>query len=160
MKPERTLILLKPDTIQRGFMGEVLTRFERVGMKFVGLKMVWINKDFSKEHYAEHVEKPFYASLEEYILKGPVLAAVLEGAKAIEVVRKMVGLTDPSKAVPGTIRGDYSHMAIDYANETGKIHTNIIHASANASDAAKEVSLWFKDIELHSYKTAHESFCM
>ena len=153
---ERTLVLLKPDAVQRCFAGEILTRFERAGMKIIGMKMHWVNKEFSQQHYAEHVEKPFYPGLETMITQGPVVAMVLEGVSVIENVRKMVGSTEPRGAAPGTIRGDYAHASYGYADEKGIGLKNLIHASANKEDAAKEVALWFSDDELHTYKSVHD----
>lgn len=153
---ERTLVLLKPDAVQRGLMGEIITRFERAGLKAVGMKMVWADKAFSQKHYAEHVAKPFYKGLEAVITSGPVLALVLEGIEAIALVRKMVGATEPKSSPPGTIRGDYAHVSYGYADAKGIGIKNLIHASANADDASKEVALWFEPTELHSYKTVHD----
>lgn len=153
---ERTLVLLKPDAVQRCFMGEIITRFERAGLKVVGMKMVWVDKEFSKLHYAEHVEKAFYPGLESMITEGPVLTLVLEGVEAIGVVRKMVGSTEPKGSAPGTIRGDYAHVSYGYADQQKIGVKNLIHASANAEDAEKEVPLWFDAQELHSYKTVHD----
>ena len=153
---ERTLVLLKPDAVQRGLMGEIIMRFERAGLKVVGCKMVWVDKEFSRQHYAEHVEKPFYKGLEAVITHGPVLALCIEGIEAIATVRKMVGTTEPKGSPPGTIRGDYAHVSYGYADQKGIGIKNLIHASANAGDAQREVALWFKDGELHSYKTVHD----
>jgi nucleoside-diphosphate kinase len=153
---ERTLVLLKPDAVQRGLMGEIITRFERVGLKVVGCKMVWADKEFSKKHYAEHVEKPFYKGLESVITSGPVLAMCIEGIEAISLVRKMVGATEPKGSAPGTIRGDYAHISYGHADEKGIGIKNLIHASANTGDAQRELELWFKPEELHSYKTVHD----
>jgi len=153
---QRTLVLLKPDAVQRGLMGEILTRLERAGLKVVGCKMVWVDKSFSRKHYAEHVEKKFYPGLEALITAGPVLAMVIEGVEAIETVRKMVGATEPKSALPGTIRGDFAHVSYGYADTQGIGIKNLIHASANKDDAAKEVALWFAPAELHSYKTVHD----
>lgn len=153
---EQTFVALKPDTVQRGFMGEIITRFERAGLKMIGCKMVWIDEEFSKKHYAEHVEKAFYKTLEVQITEGPVLAFVLEGVRAVEVVRKMVGPTQPKEAAPGTIRGDYAHMDFSYADHRQIGCKNLIHASATLEEAKKEVALWFNDKELHSYKSVHD----
>lgn len=122
----------------------------------VACKMVWVDKEFSKEHYAEHVEKPFYQGLEDMITLGPVLAMVLEGVDAIETVRKMVGSTEPKGALPGTIRGDYAHVSYSHADEKGIGVKNLIHASANKEDAKREVALWFTPSEMHSYKSVHD----
>lgn len=153
---ERTLVLFKPDAVQRSVVGEILSRFERVGLKIVGMKMVWADKDFSKKHYAEHVAKPFYKGLEDVITAGPVVALVLEGIEAIALVRKMVGSTEPKSSAPGTIRGDYAHVSYGYADAKGIGIKNLIHASANADDAKKEVALWFTAAELHGYATVHD----
>lgn len=153
---ERTLVLIKPDGVERGLIGEVIKRFENVGLKIIGMKMKWIDKEFSKKHYSSHVEKSFYPGLETMITAGPVIAMVIEGIHAIELVRKMVGSTEPKGAQPGTIRGDFSHHSYSYADEKGIAIKNIIHASGDKEDAKKEVSLWFNDNELHTYKTVHE----
>jgi nucleoside-diphosphate kinase len=153
---QRTLVLLKPDAVTRCHMGEIISRFEKIGLKIVGMKMVWVDKEFSKVHYAEHVEKPFYPGLESLITLGPVLAMVIEGVESIETVRKVVGATEPKSAAPGTIRGDFAHVSYGYADDQGIGIKNLIHASANKDDAKKEIALWFKDEELHSYKTVHD----
>ena len=154
---QRTLVLLKPDAVQRGVCGEIITRFERVGLKIVGMKMVWADKEFSKKHYHEHIAKPFYKGLEETITAGPVLAFCLEGIEAVALVRKMVGATEPKTSAPGTIRGDYAHVSYGYADSTGIGIKNLIHASDSVENAQKELDLWFKPAELHTYKTANES---
>src|SRR3989338_513121 len=145
---ERTFVMLKPDAVQRSVSGDLIARFEKAGLKIVAMKMVWVDKKFSREHYAEHIQKPFYGELEALITEGPVIAIVLEGRGSIAVCRKMVGATRPEEAVPGTIRGDFAHSLGD-----GR---NLIHASANAEDAKKEIKLWFTDREIHSYKRADE----
>jgi nucleoside-diphosphate kinase len=131
-------------------------RFEDAGLKFVGMKMVWVDKEFSKKHYSAHVKKPFYAGLEKMITEGPVLALALEGIHSVELVRKMVGGTEPKSALPGTIRGDFAQHSYEYADSKGKAIKNLIHASGNAEEAKKEVELWFDKDELHTYKTVHE----
>jgi nucleoside-diphosphate kinase len=153
---ERTLVLLKPDTVQRGIIGEVLTRFERAGLKIVAMKMKWVTPDFSKKHYKAHVEKQFYPGLEKMITEGPVIAMVLEGVESVELVRKMAGPTDPKSAPPGTIRGDYAHISYARSDEIGMAIKNIIHASGNTEEAKEEIKLWFADDEVHTYKTVHE----
>lgn len=153
---ERSLVLVKPDGVERAIVGDVISRFERVGLKIVGMKMVWMNKEFSKKHYDAHVEKPFYQGLEDFMTAGPVVAMVLEGIHAVEVVRKLVGGTEPKSAAPGTIRGDYTHHSYAYADAKGIAIKNIIHASGDLEDAKKEVALWFKPEEMHSYKTVHQ----
>ena len=156
MAIERSLVLIKPDGVQRTLSGEIIGRFEKVGLKIVGMKMTWIDRDFSKKHYDAHVAKPFYKGLEDYITEGPVIAMVLEGLHAIEIIRKMVGSTEPRKAQPGTIRGDFSHHSYEYTDAKGIAIKNLIHASGDKNDAEKEIKLWFKKEELHSYKTVHE----
>lgn len=153
---ERTLVLVKPDGVKRGLVGNIITRFENAGFKIVAMKMVWIDEKFSKSHYQEHVKKPFYPTLEVLITSGPVVAFVLEGVEAVEVVRKIIGSTEPKKALPGTIRGDFSHHSTAYANEKKKAVSNIIHASATLKEADAETRLWFTEDEIHSYKTAYE----
>ena len=153
---ERSIVLLKPDTVQRGLMGEVISRFEKVGLKIVGMKMVWIGRDFSKKHYSAHINKGFYKQLEEYIISGPIVAIAVEGVHAVENVRKLIGSTEPLRAAPGTIRGDFSHHSIAYADVKNKSVFNLIHASGTKEEAEAELKLWFKDDELHTYKTVHE----
>lgn len=160
MTIERTLVLIKPDGVQRSLAGEIISRFEKVGLKIVGMKMQWVNTDFAKKHYTEdiairrgeHVRKV----LVEFISSGPVIAFVLEGVHAIEIVRKMVGGTEPRAAVPGTIRGDYAHVSYKHADEKEIAVKNLIHASADEKDASVEVPLWFSEEELHSYPTVHD----
>jgi nucleoside-diphosphate kinase len=153
---EKTLVLLKPDAVQRGLVGDIIKRFENVGLKIVGMKMIWIDRDFSKKHYSDHVEKAFYKGLEEFIVEGPLVAMALEGIHSVELVRKMVGSTEPKKAQPGTIRGDYAHHSYEYADTKGIAIKNLIHASDTQENAKKEIALWFKPEEMHSYKTVHE----
>lgn len=153
---QRTLVLVKPDGVQRALIGKIIERFENVGLKIVGMKMIYINTTLAKEHYSEHVDKPFYKGLEKYITEGPVIAIVFEGLHAIEIVRKIVGSTEPKSSLPGTIRGDFAHHSYQYTDRVGKSMKNLIHASGNLEDAKREVSLWFKDEELHTYKTVHE----
>ena len=155
---QRTLILLKPDAVKRSLVGEIIQRFEKAGLKIIGMKMVWINEEFSKKHYCEHVGKDFYKCLEAFITSGPVIAVCLEGINAIDVVRKMVGTTEPGKALPGTIRGDFAHLSTEWANKKGKAVPNLIHASDKPETAEKEISLWFKKEELHNYKIVYEEF--
>ena len=153
---EKTLVLIKPDGVQRGLIGEILQRFEKVGLKIVGMKMLWIDADFAKRHYKAHVDKPFYAGLEAMITEGPIVALALEGIHAVELVRKMVGPTEPRSAPPGTIRGDYAHVSYVYADKKGIAIKNLIHASSNAEEAKAEVELWFTKKELYNYPLVHE----
>lgn len=153
---ERTLVLLKPDAVQRSICGEIIHRFERAGLKIAGMKMVWCERDFAKKHYEEHLNKKFYKGLEEMIVMGPVIALVLEGVEAVGLVRKMCGATDPKSAAPGTIRGDFAQVSYEHADQKGIGIKNVIHASANSQDAVREIKLWFKEKELHAYRTVHE----
>lgn len=159
MAIERTFVAIKPDGVQRCIVGEILSRFEKVGLKIVGMKFVHADADFAKKHYSDHVDKFFYPGLEKYITSGPVVALVLEGINAIAMVRKLVGETAPEKSLPGTIRGDYAHM--DYAR--GDDHdlgiVNLIHASDIPENAEKEIHLWFSESELFDkYETVHAKF--
>ncbi len=161
---ERTLIVFKPDAVQRGIVGEVLSRFEKAGFKIVGAKM--LSPDY--DHYHQHYEgigtlktrkgEQIFESQLRNMLSGPVIAMVLEGVDAIETVRKMVGSTEPKSALPGTIRGDYAHVSYSAANDSGHSVSNIIHASAEAAEAAQEIAHWFSEAELHEYQTVHEKF--
>lgn len=153
---ERTLVLIKPDGVQRGLIGEVIKRFENVGLKIVGMRMEWVGDKFAKKHYKAHVDKSFFSALISMITEGPVMAMVLEGIHSIELVRKIVGSTEPRKASPGTIRGDFSHHSYEYTDPKGIAIKNIIHASGSKKEAEDEIKLWFKPKELHSYKTVHE----
>ena len=145
---ERTLLLIKPDAIQRGFVGEILARFEKKGFKVIGLKMLQMSKELSKEHYAHLVSKPFYPDLEKFVTSHPLVAVVIEGKEAVEVTRLIVGPTNASKAPGGTIRGDFS-------NSTSR---NVIHASDSKETAEKEVHRFFKPHELFEYKSSVEHF--
>jgi nucleoside-diphosphate kinase len=138
---ERTLIIVKPDGVQRGLIGEVLGRFERRGLKLVGLKLIHISRDLAERHYAEHKGKPFYAGLVEYITSGPVVVGVLEGPRAVAVTRATVGATNPAEAAAGTIRGD---LGIE-------IGFNVIHASDAPDTGVREVALYFQESELIAY---------
>ena len=161
---ERTLIVFKPDAVMRGIVGEVLTRFEKVGLKIVGAKM--LQPDY--EHYFQHYEgigtlktrkgDDIFESQMQSMQYGPVIAMVLEGVDAVETVRKMVGPTEPKSAQPGTIRGDYAHVSYGQANASGRSVSNVIHASAEPSEAEQEIPHWFSDSELYDYKAVHEFF--
>ncbi|HLC39083.1 MAG TPA: nucleoside-diphosphate kinase [Patescibacteria group bacterium] len=157
---ERTLIVLKPDAIKRGIIGEILSRFEKAGLKIVAMKMVWIDKDLAGKHYDEDLAKRRGEHVRQYnidfITQGPTVVAVLEGIGAIENVRKMVGDTEPKSAKPGTIRGDYSHVSYDYCNKQGVVTKNIIHASSDTDFASREIALWFAIDEIHDYKRSDE----
>lgn len=158
---ERTLVLIKPDGVQRCIVGKILQRFEDAGLKIVGMKMKYVDKTFAAKHYTEDIAirrgEHVRELLLDFLSSGPVVALVLEGVNAIENVRKMVGETQPLKAAPGTIRGDFTHVSYAYADEKKLAIKNVIHASADEKDAKAEVSLWFTDDELHSYKTVHDA---
>lgn len=147
---ERTLVLIKPDGVQRLLAGRILGRYEERGLKLVGLKLVLVSRELAERHYAVHREKPFFGSLVEFIVSGPLVAAVLEGPNAIAVVRAMNGATRPHEAVPGTVRGDF-------ALETGQ---NLVHASDGAETAADEIALWFSADELLDYRREVDRWVM
>ncbi|MBR3164529.1 nucleoside-diphosphate kinase [Candidatus Saccharibacteria bacterium] len=161
---QRSLVLMKPDAVQRGIVGEILSRFERVGLKIVATKMV--NPD--KEHYYKHYEgiskmvsrrgQATFDRTLSFMTQGPVIAFVFEGVEAVPLIRKIVGSTEPMAAQMGTIRGDYAHMTFGYADahETGV--PNLIHASGNAEEAEQEVAHWFRPEEIQVYKALNERF--
>lgn len=161
---ERTLIIFKPDSVMRGFVGEILARFERVGLKIVGAKMLHPDYDHYFKHYegigtlktrkGDEIFEGTMASMQD----GPVISMVLEGVDAVELVRKMVGGTEPKTAQPGTIRGDYAHVSYGQASSVGKAVANIIHASADKKEAKKEIDHWFSESELYDYEAVHEVF--
>ncbi len=161
---ERTLVILKPDAVQRGIVGEILQRFERVGLKIVGMKMVSPDQELFKQHYegigkliSRRGEETYRYNL-DYMMSGPIIAMCLEGIEAVALVRKIVGSTEPKSAEMGTIRGDFSHMSFGYADECQKGVPNLIHASGNAEEAKEEISHWFSDDELYSYQRTSERF--
>ena len=139
---ERTLVLVKPDGVQRGLVGEILSRFEAKGLKIVGMKLLSVSRELAEKHYAVHLGKSFYPGLIDYITSGPVAAMVLEGPQAIEAVRKVVGVTKSFEADPGSIRGA---LALTVAR-------NLVHASDGPETARTEVALWFQPAELLSYE--------
>ncbi|MEX0799884.1 MAG: nucleoside-diphosphate kinase [Dehalococcoidia bacterium] len=138
---ERTLVLVKPDAMQRGLAGEIIARLERRGLRIVAMRLTQVDEPLARKHYAEHEGKPFYESLVAYITACPVVAAVFEGTDAISTVRQTMGATNPAEASPGTIRGDLGL-------ETGR---NLIHGSDSAESATREIALFFREEELHSY---------
>ncbi|HTE22450.1 MAG TPA: nucleoside-diphosphate kinase [Candidatus Limnocylindria bacterium] len=161
---ERTLIILKPDTVKRGICGEILSRFEKAGLKIIGTKMLKPDYDQFFHHY-ENISKMVSRRGQEafdvtltMMQEGPVIAFVLEGIGAVSLVRKMVGDTEPQKALPGTIRGDYAHMGFEYANKQGIGVPNLIHASGDPKEAEEEVAHWFSESELFEYTTVHEAY--
>jgi nucleoside-diphosphate kinase len=138
MPVERTLIVIKPDGVRRGLVGEILSRFERKGFRIRALKMLWMTREQAEQFYEVHRGKPFYEELVKFITSGPVVAAVIEGESAISVVRLMIGATDGRKAQPGTIRGDYSLSVLE----------NVIHASDSEESFHKEFKVLFSDLEV------------
>jgi nucleoside-diphosphate kinase len=153
---ERSLVLLKPDAVDRGLIGEILTRFEKVGLKIAGLKMVQAKKDHAEKHYTEDLAirrgQKVRDLMIEMISSGPIVAIVLEGVEAVELVRKLVGTTEPKSAAPGTIRGDYSHVSFKHADAKGMGVYNLIHASGSPEEAPVEISVWFTEDELLDHK--------
>lgn len=161
---ERTLVVFKPDAVQRGIVGDILSRFERVGLKIIATKMV----SPSKEHYYKHYEdigkmitrrgeEAFTENL-DYMVQGPVIAMMFEGVEAVALVRKIVGPTEPKTADMGTIRGDFSHMSFGYSNSKRIGIPNLIHASGSKEDAQQEIKHWFKEDEIFEYSTLNEKF--
>lgn len=180
---ERTLIILKPDAVQRALVGEIIARFERVGLKIIGMKMLIPEKALLAEHYpddlvpivgnktkadwdawgikytetTEEIGRMIVDSTRDFMRSGPVIAAVLYGGNAVEVVRKLVGSTGPKDSPPGTIRGDYAHLSLGRASLAKKGAANLIHASGSVEEAEKEIVMWFKKGELYDgYATVHE----
>ena len=181
---ERTLVLIKPDGVKRGLSGEIISRFEKVGLKIIGLKMIWVDKEFAKKHYPEIIiprigdntirdyndmgmevkeskeviGRKAWETLLNFITEGPIIAMVFEGVHAIEVVRKLTGVTSPNKAQAGTIRGDLTSISMGYATYRNYGGRNLIHASGNKDEAQAEIDLWFTKKELHSYKSVHDQY--
>lgn len=183
---ERTLVLLKPDAVQRGLVGEIIKRFENTGLKIVGMKLVKASPELAKKHYGddsilrvgnktkkdwdawgvkytetvEQIGTMIVNSIRKMLTNNPVVAIVLEGVHAVEIVRKIVGPTGPKDALPGTIRGDYGHASLGYASVKRKGIANLIHASGTLDEAKMEISIWFKPEELYAYKTAQEDLVL
>ncbi len=157
---EKTLVLIKPEGVQRHLVGKILARFEDAGLKIIGMKQVWVNEEFAKKHYTEDIAErrgeKVRTQLLKYITEGPVVAVVLEGVNAIENVRRIVGGTEPKSSPPGTIRGDFAHVSFAYADKNNIPVKNLIHASSDETDAKNEVALWFTKKELHSYKSVQD----
>jgi len=135
---ERTFVAIKPDAVQRGIIGEIIQRFEKKGFKIIGLKFVQLDRETAEKHYAEHVGKPFYEKLVSFITSGPIVVMAIKGINIVEVARKMMGATDPSKADNGTIRADYAQI----------MERNIIHGSDCVESAEREIKIHFKENEL------------
>ena len=142
MANERTLVLCKPDAVQRGWVGQIVSRFERKGLKIAGMKMLHVDEALANRHYQEHLEKAFYPQLRDFITSSPVIALVIEGDNAVEIVRTLMGTTNPQNAAPGTIRGDFG---IDLTK-------NLVHGSDSPVSAEREIGLFFDESELHDYE--------
>jgi len=145
---ERTLVLLKPDTVARGLCGEIISRFEKKGLRLAGMKLMQVDEALARKHYAMHEGKPFFQGLIEYITALPIVAMVLEGPNAIANVRAVMCATDPAKAAPGTIRGDYG---LDISN-------NMVHGSDSEESAKREIALFFKEGEILSWERPQEKY--
>jgi nucleoside-diphosphate kinase len=145
---ERTLVIVKPDAVQRGLIGEIITRFERRGLRITGMKLIQIDETLAKHHYAIHEGKPFYEPLIRYITSSPVVVMVLEGNNAIEIVRRTMGVTNPADAAPGTIRADFGL----------EIGRNLVHGSDGSDTAAFEIPIFFSENELLSYERDTDSW--
>ena len=148
MKKQRTFVMVKPDGVQRGLIGQIINRFERKGLKIVAMKMVSVSRELAEKHYGIHKGKPFFEPTVKYITSSPVVAMVLEGYNAIEQVRNMMGKTNPAEASPGSIRGDFGQF----------IGRNIVHGSDGEDTAKFEIDLWFLKEELANYKKIDEEW--
>lgn len=147
---ERTLILIKPDGVERALVGPIISRFEQRGLKLVGLKLVQVSDQLARAHYAVHEGKPFFEPLIQYITSSPVVAMVLEGPEAIQAARSTIGATKPVEATPGSIRGDFGMM----------VGRNLVHGSDSPENAAIEIALWFEATELVSYDRAVDDWIL
>ncbi|WP_094228183.1 nucleoside-diphosphate kinase [Methanolobus psychrotolerans] len=143
---EQTYIMIKPDAVQRGLMGEIISRIEKRGLKIAAMRLGVMSEDSAKEHYKEHAARPFFASLIEYVTSGPSVSMVVEGKNSIAIMRAVNGATNPVDALPGTIRGDY-------AIETGR---NVVHASDSVESAQREIAIHFKDSDIVNYSKIDE----
>jgi nucleoside-diphosphate kinase len=157
---QKTLVLIKPDGVERGLTGEIIHRLERKGLKIIAIKMIWIDKQMAIDHYGEDVVKRRGAKvrdlLVDFVTSGPIIAMILEGVEAIENTRLICGVTEPKSAQPGTIRGDFSPVSFRYADSKDIAIKNTIHASANEEDAEREIKLWFTEKDIHSYENVHD----
>ena len=153
---ERSLVLLKPDAVDRGLIGEIITRFERVGLKLAGLKLVQAAREHAEKHYTEDLAQRRGQKVRdmmiEMLMSGPVVAIALEGVEAVELVRKLVGSTEPKAALPGTIRGDFSHVSFKHADSKNIGILNLIHASSSPEEAEQEIAVWFDKSELLDHR--------
>ena len=142
MSIQRTLVLCKPDAVQRGLVGRIISRFEDKGLKIVGMKMLTVEEALAHQHYQEHAHKPFFQELVSFITSSPIVAMVIEGDNAVEVVRGLMGVTNPQNAAPGTIRGDFGL----------NLTKNLVHGSDSVASATREIALFFREDELHDYE--------
>lgn len=149
MSVQRTLVLCKPDAVQRGLVGRIISRFEDKGFKIAGLKMMQVDETIARTHYHEHVEKAFFSELLSFITSSPIVAIAVEGENAVEVVRVLMGVTNPQMAMPGTIRGDFGL----------NLTKNIVHGSDSAASAEREIALFFSSDELHDYQLSIGDWC-
>lgn len=145
---ERTLVLVKPGALQRGLIGEIISRFEIRGLKVVAMKLMQVTRALAEQHYEEHVQKPFYEGLVNFITSGPIVAMVLEGENTVNMVRKMMGKTNPQDSAPGTIRGDFGIS----------IGKNVVHGSDSLKSAEREIDLFFKEDEILDYQKTDENW--
>ena len=160
---DRTLVLVKPDGVTRGLIGEIIKRFELRGLKVIGMKMTWADKNFARKHYTEDIEKRHGKHVRdsqiEFITEGPIVAICLQGHEAVKIVRKIVGTTYPDESPVGTIRGDFIHINTEFLKDEknkSKACHNLVHASGNKEEAELETKLWFSEAELYQYPLAHE----
>lgn len=156
---QQTLVLIKPDGVQRGLIGEIIKRFEQRGLKIIAMKMIHADKLIVSKHYKEAIAEKHGEHVRNYLIdfltSNPVIAIVIQGSNAITQVRKIVGNTYPGEADIGTIRGDYNHTSKAYAKANNQGH-NLLHASENEEDAKEEINLWFTNQEIYNYKISHE----
>jgi len=161
---QKTLILLKPDALDRGIVGEIISRFEKAGVKIVGMKMLLSEKDTAMKHYTDDLAKRrgeiIRQRMIDMLISGPIVALTLEGIEIVEIARKMVGATEPKVAAPGTIRGDYAHVSYCYADKKEIGVFNFIHASASPEESEVEIGVWFKPEELVSHKPSYTKFTL
>jgi len=160
---EKTLVLLKPDAVKRCLIGECIKRFEQKGIKITGMKLVWADEKLASKHYGDldvRISKEVKDRMVKFLIEGPMVALVLEGVEAVEVIRKIVGSTEPKTAQPGTIRGDYAHVSIAHADKWNKGVMNLIHASGSVEEAKQEIDLWFNEEELHSYDLVNKAYAL
>jgi len=148
MNVQRTLVLCKPDAVQRGLVGRIVSRFEEKGLKIVGLKMLRVDQPLAQSHYQEHVRKPFFSELVAFITSSPIVALAIEGPNAVEAVRGLMGVTNPQNAAPGTIRGDWGM----------NLTKNLVHGSDSLASAERELGLFFSEGEIHNYSLSLEAW--